>query len=88
MRIRTDDGDAASVDRGSHTDLVDDRRGYQFQMEWLGKKALPARCGARPDLTPHARGNLVANTVCERVFQDCSRTQVSMTLAKYFVIAN
>ncbi len=61
-----------------HTDHLDDLLEYQVQIDWLGKKDLPARFGARPDLTPHARGNLVANTVCERVFQDCSRTQVSM----------
>ena len=33
----------------------------------------PLRFGPRPELFPHARGNLVEGTFCERVFSGCSR---------------
>ena len=33
----------------------------------------PSRFGPRPELFPHARGNLVEGTFCERVFSGCSR---------------
>ena len=57
---------------------------YEFDVSWVDKKDLPERFGPRPDLFPHIRGNLVANSFCERVFQDCSRLQTCLVQSPGF----
>ena len=57
---------------------------YEFHVSWVDKRDLPERFGPRPDLFPHIRGNLVANSFCERVFQDCSRLQTCMVQSPGF----
>ena len=59
------DVDVVFVTDGFEYGLMD----YEFKVTWVEKDELEARFGPRPDLFPHVRGNLVANTYCERVFQ-------------------
>jgi hypothetical protein len=46
---------------------------FEFLVTLVPRSGLRDRFGPRPDLFPHARGNLVSGTFCERVFADCSR---------------
>ncbi len=73
LQIRTYYAENTDVDLLFHTDHLDDLLEYRLSVDWVPRGRLHARFGPRPDLTPHARGNLVEGTFCERVFHDCSR---------------
>lgn len=74
-QIRTYYAESANVDVIAATEsfaddsLVD----YEFLVTAVPKAALRQRFGPRPELFPHARGNRVEGTFCERLFSGCSR---------------
>lgn len=59
----------AATESFADDSLVD----YEFLVTVVPKIALSERYGPRPELFPHARGNLVEGTFCERLFSGCSR---------------
>ena len=61
--------DQGGVDVVIVSETFDDMVDYDFSVSWVPRNRLPERFGPRPDLFPDLRGNLVAKTVCERVFQ-------------------
>ena len=74
-QIQTYYAENPNVDVVISSDSFDDDIDYEFEVSWVDKKDLPERFGPRPDLFPDIRGNLVEQSFCEKVFQDCSRLQ-------------
>ncbi len=77
-QVRTYYAENPDVDVLIHTDHLDDLLEYELKVDWVARERMRARFGTRPELADAtgARGNLVEGTFCERVFQDCSRSQV------------
>ncbi len=82
FQVRTYISENAEVDVVIHTDHLDDLLEYDLQVSWARRRDLPARFGPRAAVAPltGARGDLVTDSFCERVFRDCSRTQVRKKL--------